>query len=133
MRDLFVIFFLVIGPVVNSQETKIYPCKPVCNIGVRIAEYRSADSITKWALLKAGTVTAEAGAFTVLSYRLTLDGSGFCCGGCEIDNPGDKFSERTVLIFQKLRSGNFLSIDCITAKDLCGNIVGLKPAFYIIR
>lgn len=110
----------------------MYPCRAECNIGIKIGEFKSADTITVAALLQAERVKAEGGTFTILSYRITMD-----CQGYEdliqIDNPGDKFCETAIVSFQRLRRGIFISIDCITAKDSYGNIIGLKPAFYIIR
>lgn len=111
----------------------MYPCKTPCNIGVQIGDYRSGDSITKDALIKAGEIKAEAGSFTILSYRITMDGAGFCCDVCEINNPGNKFIETAISLFRESRRGVFVSIDCITAKDSNGFIVGLKPAVYAIR
>jgi len=111
----------------------MYPCKTPCNIGAQIADYKSGDSITVNALLKAGGIKAETGTFTILSYRITMDGTGFCCDLYEIDNPGDKFIERALSLFRRSRRGVFMSIDCITAKDSNGYITGLKPAVYTIR
>jgi hypothetical protein len=111
----------------------MYPCKTPCNIGVQIADYKSGDSITVNALLKAGRIKAEAGTFTILSYRITMDASGFSSDLWEINNPGEKFTENTILHFRKLRRGVFITIDCITAKDSYGFIAGLKSAFYVMR
>lgn len=110
----------------------MYPCRTPCNIGIQIGDFKSSDSITVAELLKAERVKAEAGKFTILSYRITMDGCGFD-DLIEVNNPGDKFCERAILVFGKLRRGSFMSFDCITAKDSYGNIVGLKPAFYIVR
>ncbi len=132
VRIFTAILFFLIGTCINSQESKMYPCRSACNIGVQIGDFKSSDTVTVVALLKADSVKAEAGKFTVLSYRITMDGCGFE-DLYEVDNPGHKFCERAILIFRKLRRGNFISFDCITAKDSYGNIIGLKPAFYIIR
>ena len=110
----------------------MYPCRPACNIGIQIGDFRSSDTITVTELLKAERVKAEAGKFIILSYRIIMDGCGFE-DLYEVDNPGDKFCEQAILVFHKSRPGHFISFDCITAKDSYGNIVGLKPAFYIIR
>ncbi|HJS54454.1 MAG TPA: hypothetical protein VJ765_07925 [Chitinophagaceae bacterium] len=45
--------------------------------GAQIADDKSGDSITVNALLKAGGIKAEAGTFTILSYRITMDGAVF--------------------------------------------------------
>ena len=132
VRNLVLILLLLMHTDLISQETKMYPCQPPCNIGIQIGGFMSSDTITADALLKAGKVTAEAGNFTILSYRITMDCTGFE-DLIEIDNPGDKFCERAIASFQRLRRGIFISIDCITAKDSYGYMTGLKPAFYIIR
>jgi hypothetical protein len=132
VRIFTAILFFLISPCGNSQETKIYPCRTACNIGIQIGDFRSSDTITVAELLKAERVKAEAGQFKILSYRITMDGCGFD-ELIEVNNEGDKFCERAILVFGRLRSGSFMSIDCITAKDSYGNFVGLKPAFYIIR
>jgi hypothetical protein len=116
-----------------SQDANIYPCRTACNVGARLANNKSADSITKVELLKAGRLEAKVGTFTILSYRITMDGPGVCCEICEVNNPGDKFTEQAIKIFKLLRPGSFISFDCITAKDASGHIVGLKPAVYKIR
>jgi len=110
----------------------MYPCRTPCNIGIQIGDFKSSDTITVAALLKAERGKAEAGNFTILSYRITMEGCGFD-DLYEVSNPGDKFCERAIVSFQRLRRGSFISIDCITAKDSYGYIIGLKPAFYIIR
>jgi hypothetical protein len=134
MKLLILVFFLLLTNLLYSQEAKMYPCRTVCNIGAQIADHESGDSITVAALLKAGRVKAEAETFTILSYRITMDGSGFSCEDLiEINNPGDKFTENTLKALRKSRRGTFITIDCITAKDSNGYIVGLKSALYVVR
>lgn len=132
VKIIAAILFSLSSSSINSQETTMYSCRTACNIGIQIADYKSADSITARTLLKSDGVKAEAVSFTILSYKITIAGGGFC-DLYEIDNPGDKFTEKTVSLFRRLRRGSFVSIDCITAKDAYGRLVGLKPAVYMIR
>ena len=80
----------------------MYPCRTACNIGVQIADYKSGDSITVDGLLRPLGIKAEAGKFTILSYRITMDGEGFDSDIWEIDNIGEKFTENTISHFRKL-------------------------------
>jgi hypothetical protein len=132
VRNFKLILLLLVHSDLRSQETTIYPCRTPCNIGIQIGDFKSADTVTFAALLKAARVKAEAGNFTILSYRITMDCQSYE-DLIEVNNPGDKFCERAIVSFQRLRRGSFISIDCITAKDSYGYIMGLKPAFYIIR
>ena len=132
VRIFTAIFCFLISTGANSQEAKIYPCRAECNIGIKIGEYKSSDTITVAALLQAERVKAETGKFTILSYRITIDGCGFD-ELVEVNNPGDKFCERAILAIRRSRPGSFISFDCVTAEDSYGNIIGLKSAFYIIR
>jgi hypothetical protein len=133
VKHHYLICFLLLSICANSQDSQMYPCKTPCNIGAQIADYKPGDSITVDALLKAVGIKAEAGKFTILSYRITIDASGFSSDLWEINNPDEKFTENTILHFRKLRRGVFITIDCITAKDSSGNITGLKSAFYVVR
>ena len=111
----------------------MYPCRTAGKIGVQFADHKSGDSITVDGLLRAVGIKAEAGKFTILSYRITMDGEGFDSDIWEIDNIGEKFTMNTMSHFRKLRRGAFVLFDCITAKDSYGYIVGLNSAFYIVR
>ena len=133
MKFLILVSFLFLTNLLYSQEAKMYPCRTACNIGVQIADYKSGDSITVDGLLRPLGIKAEAGKFTILSYRITMDGEGFDSDIWEIDNIGEKFTENTILHFRKLRRGTFIAFDCITARDSYGYIVGLKAAFYVVR
>ena len=133
MRALTTVLFLLFSGYINSQTARIYPCRTACDIGVQIGNYTSGDSISASGLLKAVGLKCEAGEFTILSYRITIDGPGIC-ELYEITNSGNKFTDYTRSVFRKLlRPGVFIGIDCITAKDAIGYITGLKPAIYIIR
>jgi len=111
----------------------MYPCRTPSNIGVQMANHKSGDTLTVDVFLKAIEIKAEVGKFTILSYRVTMDGAGFDFEPWEIENIGEKFTENTIKYFRKLRPGAYVTFDCITAKDSYGYITGLKPALYLVR
>src|SRR5688572_13809193 len=108
VRNFTLILLLLMNNGLYSQEMEMYPCRTACNIGIQIGDFKSSDTITVAALLKAERVNAEVGRFTILSYRITLDCSGFE-DLYEVSNPGDKFCEQAILAFRKLRRGSFMS------------------------
>jgi len=133
MKFSIVLFFLLFTSIVYSQQAKMYPCRTACNIGIQMSDHKSGDSISLFDFLKIVGIKPERGKFTILSYKITMDGEGFNSEIWEVENIGEKFTENTISYFRKLRPGAYVTFDCITAKDSYGYITGLKSAFYLVR